>query len=82
METTLNLDPDVADLLEQRVKENAASKDDIANMALRTGLKQLAPGEFCSGLRPGIDRNKMGQLFDELFVDDYLEKAARDRAGR
>ena len=32
--------------------------------------------------RPGLDMNRLNQLVDELAVEDYLEKAAKDDSAR
>lgn len=31
--------------------------------------------------KPGVNLNKLNQLADELAVEDYLRKAARDQSG-
>ena len=89
MRTTLTLDPDVA----ATARRGAARLDkpfkELVNNALRKGLAEnstekqhkitVRPHDFGS-MRAGLDMDRMNQLVDELEVEDYLRKAARDDA--
>ena len=87
MRTTLTLDPDVAQKLKRRMAEKKMSLKAAVNEALRAGLTQAAavrrprfkvePHSF--GLQPGIDRDRMNQLVDELEVEGFARKMARER---
>ena len=87
MRTTLTLEPDVARKLKERVAQEGATMKRVVNDALRVGLetkperkKKYRVRTFSSGLKPGIDPNRLNQLLDELEVEDYLRKRARDEA--
>lgn len=92
MRTTLTIDDDLAGILQKRSGELGKSFKEIVNGALRKGLTALeaaeTPGRIVEvrphdfGLRPGIDPDRMNQLNDELEVEAYLEKAARDDSAR
>jgi hypothetical protein len=84
--TTLTLDEDVAKRLEQEVKRRGDSFKSVVNQALRSGLamngkpRRLPPFKvkpFRSGLRPGIDPDKLHQLLDELDTEEHLRKLRR-----
>lgn len=89
MRTTLTVEDDLFQLLEREAAENNLSFKEVVNSTLRRGLaaKQLAQSApkprvvvkpFTGGLLPGIDPNRMNQLNDELEVEGFLDKAARD----
>jgi hypothetical protein len=70
---TLTLDPDVAERLERAVRGGGKGLKATVNQALRIGLgmteKPVQPAAFrirafVAGLQPGLDPNKMNQLFD------------------
>lgn len=86
MRTTLTLDNDVADAVQQYMRRTGLGLKSAVNEALRLGLglagKPAAPRPFVVkahplGLRPGIDPDKLNQLVDELEVEEYQRAAAR-----
>jgi hypothetical protein len=88
MRTTLTLDPDVAQRIEQEVRRKGKTLKTVVNEALRAGLglKQeirgpkpfrVEPHDF--GFNPGIDLDKMNQLVDELEAFEGSRRS-RDRA--
>jgi hypothetical protein len=84
--TTLTIDDDLAGILHRKARELEKPFKEIVNAALRKGLAEFAevqrhtvtvrPHDF--GASPGLDMDRMNQLADELEVEDYLRKAARD----
>jgi len=86
MRTTLTIDDDLAGILRRRSRELGKPFKEIVNTALRQGLSEnlegtkhtvvVRPHDF--GCRPGTDLDRLNQLVDELEVEDYLRKAARD----
>jgi len=84
MRTTLTLDPDVAERLEQAIQRDGRGLKATVNEALRIGLglAERPSGEpvrfkiraFVDGLRPGIDPDKMNQLLDELEAKELARK--------
>ncbi len=85
MRTTLTLEPDVAEKLRLRMSREKISLKRAVNEALRAGLAQsdskpkvkFKVEPFPAGLRPGIDPNKLGQLLDEMEVEEFLRKMSR-----
>jgi len=85
MRTTLTLEPDVALKLSQRMKQEGLTLKQAVNQALRTGLAAPAKPRKAGfkvephpcGFKPGIDLYKLGQLADELEVEEYRRKLAR-----
>ena len=86
MRTTLTLEPDIAVKLKALVSTGKVTLKQAVNDALRRGLNQkpakakpyrVKPFDG-GGLLPGIDPNKLGQFLDQLEVEDYLAKQARD----
>jgi RNase adaptor protein for sRNA GlmZ degradation len=86
MRTTLTLEPDVARQLRQQIAEKKLPLKRIVNDALRAGLSQTGKREKTArftvephsfGFKPGIDRDKLGQLLDELEGDEFLRKYQR-----
>ena len=59
-------------------------------MALRKGLTEESSAAPCDvtvrphdfGRAPGLDLDRLNQLADELEVEDYLRKAAKDDSAR
>lgn len=89
MRTTLTLDDDVAAILKKRARQLGVSFKEMVNNAIRAGLGDAArppagppprtePHSF--GLRPGLDMDKLGQLVDELEVDELAAKQRRGGA--
>ena len=85
----MTIDDDVAGLLQQRARELGKPFKEVVNGALRKGLIQIgqtSPPQPVTtrpkdlGLKPGFDPDRMNQLVDELEVDAYLEKEARNGA--
>jgi len=75
MRTTLKLDPDVAQRIEQEALQKGMTQDAVVNETLRNGLGlvqkvrsvepfQVKPHSF--GFRSDLDLDKMNQLVDEL----------------
>ena len=86
MRTTLTIDDDLAGILRRKSKELDKSFKELVNTALRKGLmdseimpkRKIVTRPMALGLRPGLDPDRMNQLVDELEVQDYLRKAAKD----
>ena len=89
MRTTLTLDDDVAAILKKRARQLGVSFKEMVNAAIRAGLGEASrsaskppprtePHSF--GLRPGIDMDKLGQLVDELEVEELADKQRRGHA--
>ena len=87
MRTTLTIDDDLAGLLQQRARELDKPFRQLVNDALRKGLSEsvtqkgptiaVRPHDF-GVARAGLDMDRLNQLVDELAVEDYLRKAAKD----
>jgi len=92
MRTTLTIDDDLAGILQRRTRELGKPFKVVLNLSLRAGI--TASGEVSErretvpvrskplGLRSGLDPDKLNQLVDELEVEEYLRKAARDDFAR
>ena len=87
MRTTLTLEPDVARRVESELRRTGKTLKAVINDALKVGLglsdqlDQLSPFKveaFAMGLKPGIDRDRMNQLVDELEVEEFVRKYRRD----
>lgn len=81
MRTTLTLDDDVAALLKEQCRLHNKSFKQMVNEVLRRGMTPVAGmakvPEFRvvpnhSGLLPGIDPQKLNQLYDQLEVEDFV----------
>ncbi len=86
MRTTLTLEPDVAERIKQETRRTGKGMKVLVNEALRMGLGLAArterPPKFevqphSFGLRPGIDRDRMNQLLDEMEVEETARKLSR-----
>lgn len=75
MRTTLTLDDQVDARLRKIAREQNRSYKEIVNEAIAHGLHALESAEPASeyhvrarhfGLKPGVDRAKLNQLYDEL----------------
>jgi plasmid stability protein len=90
MRTTLTIDDDLAGILQKKAGLHGHSFKEVVNETLRAGL--AASGNLTLkrsafkvvarplGLKAGYDPDKMNQLVDELEVEDYLRKMAKDDA--
>ena len=89
MRTTLTLDDDLAGILQEKARQQGNSFKAVVNNLIRAGLAatghhsaerarvQVRPKDL-GQLRPGYDPDKMNQLVDELEVEEYLRKHAKD----
>jgi hypothetical protein len=86
MRTTLTIEPDVAQKLKRRMAQTNQSFKETVNNALRAGLAQTprnprAPRfrvePHASGFFPGVDRDRMNQLADQLEAEAVLPKLSR-----
>ena len=86
MRTTLTIEPDVAQKLKRRIAQTNLSLKDTVNNALRAGLAQTPRKSrtprfrvepHASGFFPGIDRDRMNQLADQLEAEAVLKKRTR-----
>jgi len=91
MRTTLTLEPDVAERLEQEMSRSGDGMKAVVNRALRIGLgmtdKPVEPPLFevkahDLEVRPGIDLDRMNQLVDELESEAAAEKLESDESKR
>lgn len=88
MRTTLTIDDDLAGILQKKASQEGNSFKSVVNDLLRAGI--AASGDASAqrqslkvmskplGLRPGYDPDKLNQLVDELEVEDFLRKTAKD----
>lgn len=83
MRTTLTLDADIAERVEQEVRRSGKARKAVVNDALRVGLamvdKPASPPRFvvrphAFGFKPGIDLDRMNQLVDELEATEVAAK--------
>ena len=88
MRTTLTLDPDVAQLLDEEMYRQRKPFKQIVNEAIRKGLaptpgpastKPFSVRPHKTALRPGIDAGSLNRLVDELEDEAIVDKL---RAGR
>lgn len=86
MRTTLTLEPDVAEVVEQEMRRTGRGLKRVVNDALRAGLgvtgKPVTPGPFVvdaqpMGLKPGYDYDRMNQLADQLEAEEHARKLTR-----
>lgn len=87
MRTTLTIDDDLAGILKRKARELDKPFKELVNTALRKGLEEsptgqaqmvsVRPHDFGAS-RPGLDLGRLNQLVDELEVEEYRRKAARD----
>jgi len=83
----LTIDDDLAGILRRKSRELDKPFKELVNSALRKGLSEnftekkhkviVRPHDFGSS-RAGLDMDRLNQLVDELAVEDYLRKAAKD----
>lgn len=83
MRTTLRLDDDVADFVEEQSRAQNKSFEQVVNETLRLSMAQSAKPveahEFRvrpnnSGLVEGIDTVRLNQVLDDLDVEEFLAK--------
>lgn len=88
MRTTLTIDDDIADRIEERRRREGQSLKEVVNGLLREGLRHdQRPPEARKyrtkthklHLRPGFDAARLNRLVDELETDTHLEREARLR---
>ena len=81
MRTTVTIDPDVHQLLQDAMQRSRQSFKEILNQALRKGLADMVPpvdeppfqvDARPLGLRAGIDPSRLNQLNDKLEVEAFL----------
>lgn len=86
MRTTLTLEPDVARRLEQEIRQTGKGMKAVVNEALRSGLglsgARVKPPRFevrphSFGFKPGVDRDRLNQLVDELEAEEFARKLER-----
>ena len=85
MRTTLTIDNDIADSLKEQARLQGRPFKQVVNEALRRGLSPAREEDrpvfridpLPGGFLPGVDPLKLNQLYDELMVQDFLEKNAR-----
>ena len=91
MRTTLTIDDDLAGILQRKARELDKPFKELVNTALRKGLAEnlsqkkvkiaVRPHDF-GAARAGLDMDRLNQFVDELEVEDYLRKAAKDDSAR
>jgi len=83
MRTTLTIDPDVEQLLQQEMRRTNGSLKAVVNDTLRAGLGvrgkpsraprfKVEPHAF--GFRTGVDPDRLNQLVDELEADEFARR--------
>lgn len=88
MRTTLTIDDDLAGLLKRRARELGVPFKEAVNRTIRAGLGGTAtmrrgpapktiPHSF--GFTPGVDLDKLGQLADELEIEEYASSMSKVR---
>lgn len=86
MRTTLSLDPDVAERVQQEMRRSGSGLKKVINDALRLGLglagKQRRAPHFAVephafGVRPGFDLDRLNQLTDELEAAEQARALRR-----
>ncbi len=91
MRTTLTIGDDLAGLLQRKARELDKPFKELVNTALRKGLAEnlsqknvnitVRTHDF-GATRAGLDMDRLNQFVDELEVEDYLRKAAKDDSAR
>jgi hypothetical protein len=83
MRTTLTIEPDVRQLIEQEVRRSRKPFKQVVNEAIRRGLapvpkagspKRFRVQQHKTALRPGIDAGSLNRLVDELEDEALIEK--------
>ena len=90
MRTTVTIDPDVQQLIQDAMQRSRRSFKETLNQALRKGLADVAPpvdeppfrvDARPLGLRAGIDPSRLNQLNDEQEVDAFLALTDQLKSG-
>ena len=91
MRTTLTIDDDLAGILQRKARELDKPFKELVNTALRKGLAEnltennrkitVRPHDF-GAASAGLDMDRLNQFVDELEVEDYLRKTAKDDSAR
>jgi len=85
--TTLTIDPDVAERLQQETRRSGKGLKAVVNDALRHGLglagkpkrsRRFTVKSHSFGFKPGIDLDRMNQLLDELEVAEATREYERE----
>lgn len=87
MRTTLTLDPDVAQMLEEEVHRQRRPLKHVVNEAIRRGLSrapEAAPPPYRvaahrTTLRSGIDPSGLNKLADEMEDDEVVRRTVSKR---
>jgi hypothetical protein len=88
MRTTVTLDPDVAAKLKAWAHRQQVSFKEALNTVIRRGLSAPASGRatgrfvvhaHTSRFRPGVDPGRLGQLVDQLEVEDFAREHQKAR---
>ncbi len=74
MTIKVTLSDDVAAYLEKQSLAHNKSCDQIADELIR---QAIASGDYHGTLNPALEGKSLNQVLDDLYVDDYLEKARR-----
>jgi hypothetical protein len=86
MRTTLTIEPDVAEMLKRRMAQTGLSLKTTINASLRSALAKpqsrarrtrFRVDPHACGFFPGIDRDRMNQLADQLEAEEVLKKLSR-----
>ena len=86
MRTTLTIEPDVEQLLQQEMRRTDRSMKVVVNDALRRGLGargkppklprfRIEPHAF--SFKTGIDADRLNRLVDELEAEEFSRKLER-----
>jgi hypothetical protein len=90
MRTTVTIDPDVQQLIQDAMQRSRLSFKETLNQALRRGLADMVPPvdeppfrveARPLGLRAGIDSARLNPLTDALEIDAFLAVTDQLQAG-
>lgn len=88
MRTTVTLDPDVAAMLREMMREKNLSFKEAINTAIRRGTLSQQPSQkrfkqktYAMGIRDGIDMTKALNIAANLEDEEILRKMARPAGG-
>ncbi len=86
MTIRVTLSDDVAAYLEKQSLAHDKSCDQIADELIRQAMSSDRAGDYEGGtsaaphkgkLNPVLEGKSLNQVLDDLYIDDYLEKARR-----